>query len=41
MESTGGPEGQPPNWCRMMSRWPQHPEGFDALQAELEVVEPL
>jgi len=24
-----------------MSRWPQHPEGFDRLQAVFEVDEPL
>ena len=41
MERIGGPVGQLANWCRMMSRWPQHPEGSDGLQAELVVDEPL
>ena len=41
MESTGGPVGQLANWCRMMSRWPQHPDGFDRLQAALVVDDPL
>ena len=24
MERIGGPVGQSANWCKMMSRWPQH-----------------
>ncbi len=41
MERIGGPVGQPANWCRMMSRCPQHPEGSDRLQTELVVDPPL
>ena len=41
MERMGGPNGQLANWCRMMSRWPQHPLWFDRLHAELVVDEPL
>ena len=37
MESTGGPEGQLPNSCRMMSRWPQHSLGFEGEQSSLVV----
>src|SRR6516165_11655591 len=39
MERTGGP-AQPPNWCRMMSRWIQHPPGDAGLQAEFVVADP-
>ena len=40
MEKTGGPVGQLPNWCRTMSRWPQHSDRFERLQAALDVDEP-
>ncbi len=40
MERTGGPVGQPANSCRMMSRWIQHPEGVEGLQAEFVVADP-
>jgi hypothetical protein len=41
MDRMGAPFGQLANPCRMMSRWPQQPEGVDGLQAELDVEEPL
>ena len=41
MERTGGPFGQLVNECKMMSRWPQHPEGVRGVQVELVVDEPL
>ena len=32
-----GRSGSSANWCRMMSRWPQHPDGVRRLQAALVV----
>ena len=40
MERTGGPVGQSANWCRMMSRWPQHPDRVRRLQAVFVVEVP-
>ena len=40
MERIGGPVGQSANWCKMMSRWPQHSDGVRRLHAELVVDEP-
>ena len=39
MESIAAAEPQEPNWCRRMSRWPQHPPDDGLVQSEF-VVEP-
>src|SRR5580704_4234363 len=41
MERYGVPEGQFGNECKMMSRCPQHADGFEGVQAALVVDEPL
>ena len=41
MDRTGGPVGQSANWCRMMLRWPQQPDGEAGVQEALIVDAPL
>jgi hypothetical protein len=40
MERAGGPVGQLPNSCRMMSRWIQHPDDEGELQAKFVAADP-